>query len=157
MARGVIEDPLKVFRFAVAESGLKRAGFSEVTGLEGSVEVAEYREGGYNETVRKSAGLASYANITLRRGQIIGSAEGGDDDLYTWWSSVQNVTGRGNAANYRRDLDIIQYDATYQEVRRWHVREAWPVRFKPMADLNATETAGNSIEEVELAHEGFTL
>lgn len=156
MARTVNEDPLKVFRFLVEEDGFKRAGFREVNGLEATVEVAEYREGGDNETVKKSAGLVSYGNITLIRGQIIGSNEGGDDDLWDWFESVQDVATRGNAANYRRDFDIAQYDATYAEVRRWNVYEAWPVRFKPFSDLNATNN-DNSVEEAELANEGFTL
>jgi len=156
MSRAVIEDPIKVFRFAVEESGFKRAGFQKVAGLEATVEVAEYREGGDNETVKKSAGLTTYGNITLSRGQVIGGAEGGDDDLLDWFKAVHDVTTRGNATNYRRDLDIVQYDASYEEIRRWRVYEAWPVRFKPFADLDA-QGNDNSIEESELAHEGFEL
>jgi len=154
MARAVNEDPLKVYRFAVEESGFKRAGFQKVAGLEATTEVAEYREGGDNETLKKSGGLTSYGNITLSRGQIIGGSEGGDDDLYDWMKDVRDVTTRGQAANYRRDLDIVQYDATYEEVRRWSVYECWPVRFKPFSDLDA-QANDNSIEELELAHEGF--
>ena len=156
MARATIEDPLKAFRFTIEESGFKRAGFQEANGLEASVEVAEYREGGDNETVRKSAGLTTYANITLRRGQIIGGSEGGEDDMLDWFTLVQDVTTAGNANQYRKDLELVQYDAQFSEARRWEILEAWPARFKPFSDQNA-QGNDNSIEELELAHEGFSL
>ena len=154
MARGVNEDPLKVFRFGVEHHGFKRGGFRDVQGLEATTEVAEYREGGDNESVKKSASLTSYGNLTLMRGQIIGSDQGGEDDLLEWARQVRDVAGRGTAANYRRDIEITQYGSEFEVVRRWAIDEAWPVRFKLFGDLSATGN-DNSIEELELAHEGF--
>lgn len=158
MARAVVEDPLKVFRFRVEIDQFERAGFREVNGLEASVEVAEYREGGDNHTVKKSPGLASFSNITLIRGQIIGSDQGGDDEIVDWFKNVFDVTQSLpiQAENPRRSLEIVQYDPTFTERRRWEVQEAFPVRFKPFSDMNATSN-DNSVEEVELANEGFEL
>ena len=51
---------------------------------------------------------------------------------------MYNVTGLGTVSNYRRDFDLVQYDSTFTEARRWGVSNAFPVRFKPFSDLNAT-------------------
>jgi len=154
MGRTYQEDPLKVWNFVVEVDGFARAGFTECLGMERTTEVATYREGGQNSTEQKSAGQTTYANITLKRGQIISTLPG-EDDFYDWASDVHSVTGNGVAAQYRRDFDIVQFDAAGVEVKRWNVVNAFPMRFKPMGDGNAMEKQGNSIEELELAHEGF--
>jgi hypothetical protein len=46
------------------------AGFSECSGLEASIDVLEYREGGQNTFVHKFPGRASFSNITLKHGVI---------------------------------------------------------------------------------------
>jgi phage tail-like protein len=156
MARASTEDPLKIFRFRVEVDDIVRAGFTEVTGLEKTVDTAEYREGGMNETPQKSAGLSKFSDITLKRGQIIGSSRGGDDDFIRWMNQVSRVAVMGNSENYRRDLDIVQYNSLNQEVVRWRVSNAFPNRHKPFGDLNGNGS-DNSVEELVLAHEGFEL
>lgn len=154
MARSSVEDPLKNFRFRVEVDGIARAGFSLVEGLQRETEVIEYREGGQNETAQKSAGLSSFPNVTLERGQILQSTRGGDDDFYNWAQDVHDVAAGGNALQYRRDLDIVQYNSLNVEVRRWTILNAWPTVFKPFSDLNGLGNE-NSIERLVLAHEGF--
>jgi len=154
MARASIEDPLKVFRFRVVIDGFVRAGFSEVDGFEQDTEEAAYREGGFNDTKQKSAGLTNFGDITLKRGQIVGSQRGGDDDFIAWGQQVFNVSAAGNAENYRRDLDVEQYSATNVRVRVWRVYEAWVKKFKPMSPLKA-DASENSYEEIVLANEGW--
>ena len=156
MGRASVEDPLKVFRYRVEIDGVARAGFTEVNGLERETDVAEYREGGMPETPQKSAGISKFPDITLKRGQIVGSSRGGDDDLINWSDEVHDVAAGGNGENYRRDLDIIQFNSLNVEVRRWRVFNAWPRRSKPMSDLNGT-SSDNSFEEVVLCHEGYKL
>lgn len=151
MARTSVEDPLKVFRFVV-EMGGSRVGFMECNGLERNTEVAEYREGGDNETPKKSAGLTKHNDITLRRGQIL---DAGQNDLYTWAQEVFSVTSQGGeAVDYRRDIDIVQFERGGTAAARWRVYECWPNKFKPFSDLNATSN-DNSIEELVLVNEGW--
>src|SRR5450631_7703 len=50
------QDPLLGFRFAVEIEGLVTAGFSDVTGLHGEIEVLPYREGGLNAYMWQRAG-----------------------------------------------------------------------------------------------------
>ena len=154
MARGTQEDPIKVFRFRVEIEG-GRAGFSEVSTPSASVEIVEYREGGDPDTPKKSAALVSFENITLKRGQIIGGTAGGDNDMFNWFSQVYTPNAPGNSNQYRKDFDIVQYNGDNAEVARWRVRNGIPAKFVPFSTLNATESA-NSIQEIEIAHEGFT-
>ena len=118
-------------------------GFSEVDLPAGEIEVIEYREGNELTAVRKLPGLVKYSNVTLKRG-ITGHLE-----LFTWWKSVRD----GQIA--RRDVSIKLLDEQRQEVMRWSLRNAWPVKLEA-GPLNAQ---GNevAIETLELAHEGFEL
>ena len=69
--------------------------------------------------------------------------------LYNWWNSARN------GQVLRRDVTIMLRDEQGQEVERWVLRDAWPVKFEA-APLNAQ---GNevAIETLELAHEGFEI
>lgn len=154
MARASIEDPIKAFRYRVLIDGMARAGFTEVKGLKKDTDKVEYREGGMNETPQKSAGLTKYPDITLVRGQIMGSSRGGDTDLIDWANDVHSVAVQGTASNYRRDLTIEQYNALNQRACYWTVTEAWVTSSVPMSDLSATNSE-NSYETIVLAHEGY--
>lgn len=154
MARAAIQDPIKVFRFTVSVDGFIRAGFAELTGIDRTTEVVNYREGGDNTTVLKSAGLTTFPDITLRRGQILNG--NGENDFYQWATTVFNVATNGGAANYRKTLEITQVSHTGFPVRRWRIVEAFVVGYKPFSDLNG-QTNENSMEELRLAHEGWEL
>lgn len=153
-ARASTNDPIKVFRFRVEIDGMIRAGFSECSGLSRTTAVAEYREGGMNDTVQKSAGLTTFGDLTLKRGQILGGDLGGEDDFKDWCQQVFDVSVSGNAANYRRTFDVVQFNSLNQEVRRWTIFNAWPTGYKATGDLNAS-SSDNSIEELTIAYEGF--
>ena len=105
-------DPLGVFNFYLtlidssnvvgtlitAALTYKVAGFSECSGLEASMEVIDYKEGGRNETVLKFPTRASFANLTLKHGAIYLY-----DDLWTWhreWPSPSG--GQRRRCEYKR-------------------------------------------------------
>ena len=138
-------DPFPRYAFVVEIEGIKRAGFMTVTGLEEETEVREYREGGDNTTVRKLAGLNSYAPIVLEQGSTR------DPDLWDWRQNVK----REGAGNNRKPISIIQRDESGKEVKRWQVFDAWPSKFTaPEFDASSSE---NAIESVEIQHEGLDL
>src|SRR5215469_3787920 len=73
---GGSKDPLLGFRFAVEIEGLVTAGFSDVTGMHGEIEVQQYREGGVNAYMVQRAGPVKYPNnLTLKKGVLSGSRE----------------------------------------------------------------------------------
>ena len=137
-------DPFPGFRFVVEIDGVPTAAFKEVSGLDGSIDVIEYREGAdVSAATRKIPGLAKYANVVLSRGLT------DSRDLYDWWNAI--VSGKAD----RRAASIVLLDAERNPVRRWGLREAWPARYA-VSTLDAA-TSGVVVETLELAHEGFDL
>ena len=110
-------DPLGVFNFYLtlidasnvagtlisAAFNYAVAGFSECSGLDVTLEVMEYKEGGVNDYVRKFPTRASHGNITLKRGVIYL-----EDDLWTWHQGF--VQGAGT----RKDGLIVLLDESPQ-------------------------------------------
>ena len=139
------DNPYPNFNFEVSIVGVAddNLGFSEVELPSGEIEVIEYREGRDAATVRKLPGLVKYPNVTLKRG-VNGYLE-----LYNWWKAARD----GNVR--RTDVTIKLLDEQRQEVMRWNLSRAWPVKVEA-GPLNAQ---GNevAIETLELAHEGFEL
>jgi phage tail-like protein len=135
-------DPYPGFNFQVEIDGIARASFREVSGLEGAVDVIEYREGADRPlSARKLPGLVRYANVTLKRG-ITDSRE-----LWDWWKAV--ASGKLD----RRAVRIVLLDREGNAVRRWALADAWPVRYHvSVLDAERGETA---IESLELAHDGL--
>jgi phage tail-like protein len=140
MPTGEIPDPFGNFNFLVEIDGLSSAAFQECSGLESSIDVIEYREGGENTTLRKLPGMTKYTNIQLKRG-VTDSTE-----LYDWHR--QAVRGQIE----RKNGSIVLLDRRGEEVARWNFVRAWPAKWNG-PDLNA-EGNDTAIEMLELAHEG---
>src|SRR5262245_29777744 len=71
--------PMPKYHFVVDWGG-SRTAFSEVSGLDISVDVIEYRDGSDpNDHVRKMPGMQKFSNITLKRGIMKG-----DNDFIKW-------------------------------------------------------------------------
>ncbi|HEX2045403.1 MAG TPA: phage tail protein [Gaiellaceae bacterium] len=137
-------DPFPGFQFVVEIDGIAAAGFREVSGLEGEIDVVEYREGAdATPSARKLPGLVRYANVTLHRGLT------DSNDLYQWWRAV--ASGKPD----RRAAAIVFLDGERNPVRRWTLRDAWPARYA-VSPLDAG-VSGVVVETLELAHEGFDV
>lgn len=136
-------DPLRNFRFRVEIDNVQSATFSEVSIEPTTTEVIEYREGGEASHVRKLPGLTRFGNVTLKRGVTTSL------DLVNWHLQVV----RGEIANARRNVTIIVLDDAGNDIARFQVTDAWPIKYDP-GDLNAK---GNEvfIELLELANEGI--
>jgi phage tail-like protein len=134
--------PYLTFNFAIEIEGLLVGGFTEVNGLEGTIEVEEYREGGVNGYAHKLPGKSSYANLTLRHGLT------GIGTLWDWYHHTTE------GAIYRRNGTIMLLDPRQIPIMWWNFRNALPVRWTGPT-FNAT-SGEVSVEELELAHEGLT-
>ena len=134
------QDPYRNFRFRVEIDGLQPAGFSEVSGLEITTEVVEYREGTEQNHVRKLPGLTRYGNVTLKRG-ITDSME-----LYEWHRQIVD----GDIA--RRNVVVIVQNEQGEDGVRFEILKAWPCKYEATTlDGNGNEVA---IESIELCNEG---
>ena len=154
MARTALEDPIKAWRWRVFIAGVVRLGCTECNGFSVTNQKINYAEGGNNDYDQKSAGRSEWADITLKRGQIIGSALGGENDWSDWTRQVMNVAAAGNALNYRREMECAQYNSLNQEAERKRVYNAFPSMYRPNSDLGGSKNE-NSFEEIQLTHEGW--
>lgn len=116
-------------------------GFSECGGLEASMAVDEWREGGRNDAVLRFPGRITHPNVRLRRGLAV------SEELWKWHE--QFILGKGK----RRDGVIELLNDGGETVRTWRFRRGLPVRWAGPA-LNATASAV-AVEELEIAHEGL--
>jgi phage tail-like protein len=134
-------DPLRNFRFRLEIDGVQASGFSEVSGLEVTTEIIEYRAGNEPTHVRKIPGLTKYGNVTLKRG-ITESME-----LHDWHRRI--VDG----AVERKSVVVVIVDEEGQDKARFEIVEAWPCRYE-VTDLDGK---GNdvAIEAIELCNEGI--
>lgn len=117
------------------------AGFRECSGLAVETETFEYAEGGLNNYVHKLPTRTKYTNITLKKGIDDGR------DLLEWYTKTIN------GAPDRKNISIILFDSTMKQVRRWDLREAYPVKWMG-PDLTAN-SGSVAVESIELAHSGL--
>ncbi len=136
--------PMAAYHFMV-EWGGARADFNEVSGLNITVDVSEFREGSdrYN-AARKMPGQLHFSNIILKRDIVKG-----DNDFFKWIQTIHlNVVER-------RDLSITLLDETHSPVVRWKVKNSFPVKLTgPVLIAN---TSCKATEELEVAHEGIEV
>jgi phage tail-like protein len=132
--------PFRNFNFRVEIDAIPEAQFAEVIVPTASIAVVEYREGADKASwTRKLPGRTSVSNAVLKRGIT------SDLSLYQWFRAVS----LGDLQ--RRNALIILLDASRQDVRRWLLRDAWPVKYEgPTLQASANEVA---IETLELACE----
>jgi phage tail-like protein len=127
-----------------AVSNYAVAGFSECSGLEASMEIFDYKEGGENTYVHKFATRASHSNITLKHGVIYQY-----DDLWSWYYDW--VQGKGK----RKDGLITLEDEGHNPLKVWKFKRAIPTKWVGPA-LNAAQS-NVAIESLEIAHEGIVM
>ncbi len=116
-------------------------GFSECSGLEMSLEVEDYMEGGNNGTVLKFPTRVKWEHITLKKGLTTST------ELWDWFNGF--VQARG----LRKD-GLITLKNEMQEPRVvWGFRRGLPLKYSgPSLNAGQSEVA---IESIEIVHEGL--
>ena len=154
-------DPLRNFKFLVTlmpPTGPSiPLGFMSVSGLNMTVDVIAYREGGFNTTTQKMPGQADFSPITLSRGVAVGTTTD-----YTWMQQLFTVlqgtgtAGSGNNFRWSVLVQILDHPVTAASVAikaEFLIHNAWPTSIA-YSDLDA---GANQlfISQLVLAHEGF--
>lgn len=136
-------DPCRQFNFRLEIDGLSISGFCEVLLGAAVTEAVEYRDGSDRTGVRRLPGMTRYENVVLKRG-ITSSLE-----LYQWHRMIAD----GRTGDARRNVVIVLSDETRNDVARFVLRNAWPVKYSgPSLNAAASDVA---IETLELTHEGL--
>jgi phage tail-like protein len=136
-------EALATCRFYVEIGGLAHAVFTEVSGLQLEVETFDYQEGGNNTFVYRLPGRMKVSNITFKRGWT------GSPDFQRWCADI--AEGR----IVRKNISVIMYDAAGNEVSRWSLDNAYPVKWVA-PQFKASEAAA-AVETLELAYERFSM
>jgi phage tail-like protein len=124
---------------AIADVAL--GGFSECSGLEMSLDVQEYQEGGRNGHVLKFPTRVKWSNIILKKGMGVSTA------LWDW--HYEFVEGRGK----RRDGVIMLMNDLQIASHVWYFRRGLPIKYTGPG-MNASQNSV-AIESIEISHEGI--
>lgn len=156
---GVRADPLQGFNFLIslvdvtstadllksealsAATDVVLGGFSECSGLEMTMAVHDYAEGGNNGGTLHFPAPVKWANITLKKGL------GASTALWDWHYGF--VVGTGT----RRDGVITLMDGQHVPSAIWYFKKGLPVKYSGPA-MNASNSAV-AVESIEIAHEGI--
>ena len=150
--------PLTKMNFLVTVATIAgTAAFSEVSGIESTVEVIEFRQGnsGSLATV-KLPGLVKHGNVTLKMGYMLNSA------FKTWVmecvSEIRGQIPRNDVTIELIDINAGAPNATVTSsvgARQWTLKNAWVTKYNaPDLDAKTSEVA---IESVELAYEELVI
>lgn len=151
--------PLTKMNFLVSIPDLagSMAAFSEVTGIEASVDVVEFRQGNAHSLAPvKIPGLVKHGNITLKMGYTIGN--GFKKWIEECVSETRGAMPRKNVTIELLDIRDGSPNSAYETVKGniiWILKEAWVTKYSgPDLNASASEVA---IETVELAYEELTI
>lgn len=151
--------PMTKMNFLVSVEGLSgtMAAFSEVSGIEASVDVVEFRQGNSHSLAPvKIPGLVKHGNVTLKMGYTIGNG------FKDWINKCVSET-RGPIPRYTVTIELLdirdgapnsEYDTIKNNIL-WVLKEAWIAKYTA-PDLNAS-TSEVAIESVELAYEELDI
>ncbi|SNS95288.1 conserved hypothetical phage tail region protein [Micrococcales bacterium KH10] len=141
-------EPSNASQFIFEVDGVTIGVFREVTGLELTVSVEDFAEGGENGFVHHFPGRMSWPNIVMRRGLIK------SDALFDW---VSKSSGQGFAANdnklTRTTGAVTVVNSQGERLRTWQLDGVFAVRWTgPQLNVDSDEMLE---ETLEVAHHGF--
>jgi phage tail-like protein len=144
------QTPYSAFNFLVellpGQGREPRAGFSEVSGLNTEITVAEYRTGNDLENhTRKLPGIYKTGDVTLKRGLMAA------DDIWQW---IEQLRER-DTQDFKREVTVTLLDEGRNPVATWRLRGAMPMKWtgptltaKGGGDV-AMEELVRSVEKIE--------
>ena len=140
--------PYRVFRYQVEVDAIERASFSEVSGMNLSVDPIEYREGNdLRNTPRKYPGLTKFGNVTLKWGVS------DDMEFWTWITTTAPTNTVGPTGMTRKTVTVSLITDDGALGPSWTLINAWPVGYN-VPDLSGL--GGDiAITSLELCCEGM--
>jgi len=137
------------FRFLLAIDNIAIAGFSDVSGLEKTIETEDHKEGG-NDFVHKLPKGINYGNLTLKRG-----LSDGDNKLWKWHLDIAHaISHKKPLKKYKKNITLIVLDEERKKTD-WifTFKDAYPIKWTGPS-FNA-KGDGIAIEALEIVHTGF--
>ena len=156
---GSLYYPLTKMNFLVTVDSVSGvAAFNEVTGVEATVDVIEFRQGNSNSLAPvKIPGLVKHGNVTLKFGYTRNNA-------FKDWLKKCVMERRGEDARSNVTIELINIqegspqslvETTVDSSLTWQLTNAWVCKYTA-PDLNAS-TSEVAIESVEIAYEELVI
>ena len=123
--------------------GIPDIGFTDVSGLDITVGVEEFKEGGENRFAHKLPSSVSYSNLTLKRGLLVGS------QAWDWFK-----TSLDEFKFSPKDINLILLNGDHLPIQAWNFKSAYPVKWS-ISKFNSISNEV-AIESFEIAYESFT-
>lgn len=137
-------DPALAYKFWVEIKGIVEAEFRDCSGLRLERAVETVEEGGVNDRWTILPGRNKYANIILKCGVLR------SDALWKWFQD-----GLYDGKVKRVNFSILLSGQEGEVVRRWNVKDAFPVKWEgPTLNVESSQVA---VETLEIAHHGLTM
>ncbi len=140
------------WQFAIEVNGFDVALFQK--GQEPTTEFEEvaFAPGG-SMFDQKVAGRVKFDDIVLEKGIL---QDGTDEATLDWLKQEVdvNATTGGLPNDYMRDIDIVRYDRSGNETRRWTLHGAW-VKKVEYTELEGGNTE-NTIESLTICYQFWT-
>lgn len=150
--------PLTKMNFLVTVENINgTAAFNEVSGIEASVDVIEFRQGNAHSMAPvKIPGLVKHGNVTLKMGYTI------DNAFKAWILDCVSET-RGELPRAKVSIELIDTNTGTPSTavtnisgpHVWVLTNAWITKYSA-PDLNATANEV-AIESIELAYEELII
>lgn len=137
------------WQFAIEVNGFDLALFSKGQEPKTEFEEVAFAPAG-SMFDQKVAGRMKFEDITLEKGIL---ADGSDEAARTWVKQQANANYGVGALpqEYMRDIDIVRYDRTGMETRRWTLHGAW-VKSLEYDELEGA-SSDNTIEKISICYQ----
>ncbi|MCG8573694.1 MAG: phage tail protein [Flavobacteriales bacterium] len=134
------------FHFRVDFEGIPSGsdiGFQSVSGLNASVPNSEtYEEGGENRFTHRLPKRASFENLVLKRGMLVGS------ELISWFKdALENLKFKP------RNITVSLLNEEHEVLQAWQFYNAWPTKWN--IDSFDAEKASVVAETIEFSYQFF--
>ena len=129
--------------YKVTIDSLEVAHFRSASGLDVSIDMVDYQEGGLNTYTHKLRGPTRWSNIVLSQGSCA------DNAFYEWIKECID----GTISRKSGSIIALAHNLT-DIIAEWKFIDAFPVRYRGPT-FNSALQSEVAIEELELAHHGF--
>jgi len=120
--------------------GIPDIGFTDVSGLDITIGVEEFKEGGENRFAHKLPNSVTYPNLVLKRGLLVGS------QAWDWFK-----TSLDEFKFTPKEINLILLNADHLPLQAWNFKSAYPVKWS-VSGFNA-QANGYVIESLEFAYQ----
>jgi len=134
----LLSEEISSYYYTVEIDGVQTDRFFECDGLEMAVTVFEVEEGGLNTSTHKRIGINRSPSLVLKKGI------NKNNELYNWYQN--NINGKIE----KKNISVILMNSAREEIRRWDVYKAFPIRWK-CSTLNASDNTF-PFETIEIAY-----